>query len=32
MRGNWWIWVLILLPTLAVSAYYMWRRYRHWFR
>jgi hypothetical protein len=32
MRGSFWVWVLILVPSLAVAGYYMWRRYRHWFR
>lgn len=31
MRG-FWIWVAIIIPPLVVGGYYMWRRYRHWFR
>jgi hypothetical protein len=32
MGGSWWISLIVLLPTIVVGGYYMWRRYRHWLR
>lgn len=32
MRGSFLVWLLVIIPPVAVGGYYMWRRYRHWFR